>query len=322
MNASGFPQAASARIYKTFIRPVMEYGLQLTILTAKDIDVLQKTQNFAMRLIFSAQRTSSINALMKLLLLEPMKLRNQVINMKYCGRLHNSFDFNIPAVLYWRQSFTNRQLKNSLTAICKTNSLYVSANLLMFETNPLADRLCAPVASLPNIILKPILMECLANLDRNSSNVSGTLLLDRADTKHRHALCSFAFDDKKIRIPVLRWLIGCVAMHSKCKLCTSEVSRAHAVLCSGATDFLSGIYTTDYEYFVAGNIMTTFIDYLLKHMLLALSIRSVWAIGSNQMAFILNLLNVLDNLWYISGTNMTMELSSSEEPFKAEEQRR
>jgi hypothetical protein len=183
--------------------------------------------------------------------------------VKYCGRLNNSTDSNIPAVLYWRQSCYRIILK-SLASTCKKNSLRNSANFISFDINPLANTIMKPITPVPSAILKPLLMKVISSLDRNQVNVAGTLQMSPTDSKHRHALSSFAFADKKIRIPVLRWLIGCVAMHTKCKSCNDQVSRAHAVQCSGANNYLLGTYNDDYKKFINENAFGTFIDYLLN----------------------------------------------------------
>jgi len=69
MNITGFAPKASVRIYKTFVRPMLEYGLALAPLAeiSNALQPLQRTQNFALRAIVSAPRHTSINALHKLL---------------------------------------------------------------------------------------------------------------------------------------------------------------------------------------------------------------------------------------------------------------
>ena len=104
MNMSGFSVEASTRLYKSFIRPVMEYGLQLSPATPENLRLYQGTQNLALRAIFSAPKTASINALHKLAIIEKIQTRNQVLNLKFSGNLHNSMDGSIPAVRIWRSA--------------------------------------------------------------------------------------------------------------------------------------------------------------------------------------------------------------------------
>jgi hypothetical protein len=54
MNLTGFAPETSRRIYKTFIRPVLEYGTPLAPLAQAGIQALQTAQTHAMRMMLSA----------------------------------------------------------------------------------------------------------------------------------------------------------------------------------------------------------------------------------------------------------------------------
>ena len=122
MNINGFPPEASLRLYKSFIRPVMEYGLQLKPLSQNEINPYQKTQNMALRQIFSVPRKTSIEAMHKLALIETMEVRNQILNLEFVGKLHNSTDKNVPAVRIWRSQLQDLP-KKSLTEQSRKNPL-------------------------------------------------------------------------------------------------------------------------------------------------------------------------------------------------------
>src|SRR5438270_13537014 len=53
MNLTGLPQEASARIYKTFLRPMLEYGMQLQPLSTAQVQSAERAQAFALRKICS-----------------------------------------------------------------------------------------------------------------------------------------------------------------------------------------------------------------------------------------------------------------------------
>jgi len=92
-NARGWAPAASARVYKTFIRPVMEYGLALTCnLTNETLRRYERTQATALRTLCSAPPNTSWNALRRLLHMEPMAHRMEVLNIQWAARLHSSAD--------------------------------------------------------------------------------------------------------------------------------------------------------------------------------------------------------------------------------------
>ncbi len=73
---------ASVRLYKAFIRPTLEYGLQLEMINEKWIDRLERVQCTALRTIFSAPLNTSIDVLHRLTCLESMRLRNTILQFQ------------------------------------------------------------------------------------------------------------------------------------------------------------------------------------------------------------------------------------------------
>jgi hypothetical protein len=261
MNIAGFSQSASSILYKTFIRPVMEYGLQLTLVTDRNLKLLQKAQNFALRLIFSAPCKTSTNALQKLLLIEPMDVRNQVLNIKFAARIHNSTDKDIPAVRFWRHAFP-QQYPGSISKITRGNPLFSHATFKPILGNPLAVGLCKPTPAFKSMDLKALLKDKIAQLDHGNTNVAGTIRVNPSKN-HRHVLRPFAFKSPMVRVPILRWLVGNVAVHRPCDHCDAEISRKHAVECSGADQALIDAYPYLLPQFDA-EVDGTFLDFLLN----------------------------------------------------------
>ena len=102
-------------VYKLFIRPILEYGLQLKILNQKDISEYQRTQNLALRCMLGAAPKTSINAMHKLLQIEKMEIRNLELNCNFYGKLHNSSNGQIPAVVVFKKSLAiKKHEKDSL----------------------------------------------------------------------------------------------------------------------------------------------------------------------------------------------------------------
>ncbi|KAI8836320.1 hypothetical protein BC829DRAFT_365221 [Chytridium lagenaria] len=56
MNSMGWRPQMSIRIYKTFIRPIMEYGIALAPLQHHTLESLQRVQNTALRCLFGVPR--------------------------------------------------------------------------------------------------------------------------------------------------------------------------------------------------------------------------------------------------------------------------
>jgi hypothetical protein len=74
-------------------RPDMKYGTPLAPLAPAGIQALQIAQTHAMPMMLSAPRNSSVNAMHKLLHIEPMTTRNSIINVKFNTKLHRPFNF-------------------------------------------------------------------------------------------------------------------------------------------------------------------------------------------------------------------------------------
>ena len=102
MNMSGWAPAASALVYKTFVRPVMEYGVELKIPDPKQMARYQKAQNLALRFILQAPAHTSTNAMHRILGIQPFHARAQDLNFKFANRLHNHDDASVRALHVWR----------------------------------------------------------------------------------------------------------------------------------------------------------------------------------------------------------------------------
>lgn len=85
-NAGGFAMAVKGRMYQTFIRPKLEYGLQLVKPNAKEMQMLERTQLHALRTMCSVGRSTSGAALLELAGLESMEQRWQLLNAAWTIR--------------------------------------------------------------------------------------------------------------------------------------------------------------------------------------------------------------------------------------------
>jgi hypothetical protein len=115
MNLHGLTIQAAVFIYKTYIRPMLEYGLQFTC--EKGLDKLQKSQNNELRAIFSANRNSSIAALHLLTKIPMIRTRQLILQASFFGMLHNNNDAAIPAVKIWWNGITEKRPKSSLITL-------------------------------------------------------------------------------------------------------------------------------------------------------------------------------------------------------------
>jgi Reverse transcriptase (RNA-dependent DNA polymerase) len=238
MNLNGISPLASKNLYKTFIRPILEYGLQLEVLYKVDIKAAQSVQNMALRCMLSAQRFTSIASMHKLLQLETMELRNQIINSRYLGKLCNSEDESIPAVAVF--NYLKSSNKDYRSKITKKNPHFILDDPILSKTD-----------------IKRIIQEELAQ-QRETDTVAGTLLYREKD-QVRHYLALKSKTPRKIRIALSRWNTGQVVRHDTCFTCGGVATRKHALTCSGGNSIIQKLkqklleenikgYDTDYKY--------------------------------------------------------------------------
>jgi hypothetical protein len=194
--------------------------------------------------------------------------------MKFAGRLHNSNNAKIPAVVQWRHSY-QANAKNTTPWFCRNSQLYSISGLLPIFNRRLDRRGQPPTATfLDWAKLKTVIQTTIAELDKDNPNVAGVLVYEPGE-KYRYCLQANAFQkekDKLLKTPLLRWLTGTIAVHKPClnSNCGLELSRSHAISCSGAGEYLSSKFPIEAaEYYQNENVIInrgTILDYILnKH---------------------------------------------------------
>jgi hypothetical protein len=71
---------------------MMEYGFCLKILNKKEVEILQKVQNAALRRMLNANKSTSIGAMHILTEIEPLASRNVEVNARFRFRDFFFFD--------------------------------------------------------------------------------------------------------------------------------------------------------------------------------------------------------------------------------------
>ena len=234
MNIYGWTTNAAARMYKGFIRSQLEYGLALDILTEQQIQPLEKVQTLAMSRILGVWRTTSRKAMRKLLQLESMKERNHWLNIKFATKLHNSRDGNIPAVKTWRLALGTNG-KTVTKNIIRKNMYWGRAKKrdhlftrLQYD-GPDMEKM-NPFTLVQREALK---LEAFSEL---TEGVAGPISAEKDGTYQR--LLEPNMLSVKQKSTILRWMVGAIARHQECKRCGEELSRQHAIICSGVEDQL------------------------------------------------------------------------------------
>jgi hypothetical protein len=236
MNGTGLSTQAALRIYKAFIRPTLEYGLQLKILDPETINRLEKAQIVALRTIFSAPLNTSIGALYRLSCLESMALRNRILNLNFIININKLDDHTIPACSSWNKAKTIDPI------LWKDNSLikrfHMDNNLLSYY-GPIPRK---KITNQEKIHF--IYTELEARIENPAiSSVANSVRVD-SNLKLRTFFTASAQLDRNTRILINRWLLGLVAIHQPCKNCdeNTQVNRNHAILCSGITTDLNRLH--------------------------------------------------------------------------------
>ena len=238
LNMTGWAPAASARIYKAFIRPVMEYGVELQIPTPSLLSVYQRTQDLALRTIFSAPNNTSIHAMHKLLGIQLFKDRCMELNFLSAHRFHNHNDASICGLDIWRRALEPRSepARGSLPRHTMANNTLVEEYRNSFTnhaTTPLTreDPIREPVP-ISDTARKQRRTEALQELGLEHNHVAASICV-RNDGRPHHFLTAASKLPRATRVSITRWQLGLVAAHQACRACGAELSRQHGVECSG-----------------------------------------------------------------------------------------
>jgi hypothetical protein len=243
MHGLGFSQESSGKLYKQFIRPKVEYGLQVIDLTKTNRTKLNQFQNQVFRRIFSAPRNTSRNAMHKLLQIIPLSNRADQLHAKFHFQLLKANDTSIPAF-------------NMATEMKNKN---------LWPTNDWSEWVATKSLSSKKS------WQVLTTLDPpNIKSVSNSVVLASKRENIHHALTAEAFMCQRTRKTILTWLIGGVAKHQNCNNCGEfkGLSREHALSCSNANIYLHQTFKDESKEYLTNEIGNTpiklnFLDFLL-----------------------------------------------------------
>jgi hypothetical protein len=254
-NGHGWTPKTSIIAYKAFLRPIMEYGIALQPVTPEALQSLERTQMYAIKLGFSVHARTSNLATLTVCGLPSMEDRNAILNALHISRIHNSEKMTIPVVnLYWKIKKTGWQKADVLKSGTLIKSL--QRNIIISElslrpdaifNNLVQEPLTAAERQIKNkgIIWNLMKIKRRTSLEDEDGTVAGALLPDaalRSDLCRPLALTKKdAFESPEDRRNIILWMLGRLALHQfPCNKCGQELSRAHAVQCSGAEDLYRG----------------------------------------------------------------------------------
>lgn len=147
VNDAGLEKFLSLRFYKSFIRPIFEYGLSLITTTKKNIKLLENAQDNAIRIIFNGHKTSSTQAIRHMNKMPTIEERMVILQAKNINR-----SYHLPI---------DSLLNNMIHQILTTRNTYfkkIQKNNIIWQSLPLPP---ANSRVLPTFITSKMLEEAI-----------------------------------------------------------------------------------------------------------------------------------------------------------------
>ena len=254
-NLTGWAPLANRRIYKSFIRPVMEYGLALRPLDKQEILGYEKVQLAALRRATNAPRNSPSRALLKLFQIEEMSQRNLYLNAKLYLTLHNTRDSSCLAIrMFWNHHVPLARNgratdKSVITATRHNNELWRTSAKISHLTERLERGAAFSTFGHADVQKKYRELH-RERLENNTGNVARNIIV--YSKKFESYMQPIPGMSRKTRVSILRWRAGMVCFHQEC-LCGTDLSRDHGLECSGALVYLQRAFPHENHNFTRGN---------------------------------------------------------------------
>ena len=217
-------------IYKSFIRPSLEYGLALQMIPCEIIADLQRVQILALRRIFCCPNKVSHDLLHVIPAIESMSFRNIRLNARYINSILNGNKSELPVGRIFNgeiQSGTLSGVGNSIL------SRFVRFNRLsdLVLTNEMPDENI--MKEMRGSDISNTLMRGIFNGSSGCRRLDKNNYLGQRDTlllPNNYALLS-----RRTIYVLLQWKFNLFGNHFKrCEICleTSGVDREHILICS------------------------------------------------------------------------------------------
>lgn len=276
MNTLGWRLSSSVSAYKSFLRPMMEYGLCFMSAKSRVIEKMEKAQNSVLNMIVSSASTSSRGAKLKLLQVVTMAERTAYLQYRFVAKLRHGCPMDAPAAMIWHASVVegqnstmggrgrrpcNQPLVPKLSSMQK---IFLANEIVQFVITQ------APGEKELDAYLYKRKLVSLATYDKTKADgkldvaaaIATPLRLSRITA---YMDPSVSREDQRVLV-ALR--LGELAFHQKCSKCGDECSREHAIVCSGEAMRLMGRFSHLYNMFrqtqVCGPLL--FQDFLLNRM--------------------------------------------------------
>lgn len=228
MNGYGFDIRTKRRIYETFIRPKLEYGLQLMRPSGVMIRLLERAQHYALCAMHSVHCTTSDDALRSITGIQSMQQRWEELNAGWATKVEQlGAGFMIKEALI---AHGRRKMKNSTLSVCDQNP---TVRKYRDVTIWRGRRVDSPEER--KAILKGIRQE-RRRLDRERMFQSATATLKAIDEQRGSTSGLIdAVSSRHLRRALTLWCIGrTLGRPRTCLRCgTSRTTRHHVQQCRG-----------------------------------------------------------------------------------------
>ena len=259
-------------VYKQFIRPAGEYGLQLKILEKSDLDILEASQLKASRILLQMPWNCSIQAIRRLFCMESMQCRNKILNAKFLRNLKIlKENLQISRLVENASKESNSVFREYL----KKNEYYRD-----LENISEGSKLFGKIKEIRRLDILDSTKGC------KSTTRTSTRISDSIPVQKSLKLSSILFwkneEQGEIKRNLIRWRLGRIAFHQQCLNCNREkLSRKHAVLCSGVDHVLFEKYE-EVESFYSQNILDTLLNKFMFGNYFGICKDISWAINQIQ----------------------------------------
>ncbi len=249
MNGNGWRLNSCIQIYKSFLRPLIEYGVCLGI-PKNAIKKLEKAQREILRRMISCRRTTSVEAMYKLFNITPMECRVSELQAKFYYRLKNLNHNNIIAYEMFNHCITKKH-KDCLVSRVKTNELFS-----FFINNDKKE-----FGRKIQLIREKAIIITDINCEQN---IAAAIEYDKHCRKGYMLNPEVNREDQRL---LLLWRLGTFTYHQSCAKCGLKVTREHALNCSGEQMRLQYCFIELYNEWINSNQYNTnlFINWLINY---------------------------------------------------------
>ncbi len=223
MNALGWRTNCRVLAYKTFLRPKMEYGLALMQPKkhASLIKHMEVTQNNVLNMMLSSDRATSRGAKMKVLALESMRFRQEVLQFSFFNKLNNVDSNHSMAAQVWRLQGRGKPSRMK-RAVMANPAMNFKVNHSWNDT-------------IEFILTRRWDSTCEWDQPKVGWANTAASITKPTATKTIYTDPKINRDDQQL---LISWRIGSFTFHQPCQVCGEEVTRSHALSCTQVEDDL------------------------------------------------------------------------------------